>query len=272
AIDNKYPRLETLILESTYGARDDVHPQRQDAEERLIKVINETLQQGGNVLIPVFAVGRAQEMLLVIENAYRNGQLLNPKVYVDGMTREASAIHTAYPEYLRKNVQRRVLQNDSPFTSEIFQPVNTKDRDSIIQNGGAIIVASSGMLTGGPSVYYLHKLADDPRNTLIFVGYQGEGSLGRKLQAGIKTTPITVENGKTKELQIKMRVETVEGYSGHSDRPQLVSYVHNLKPKPKRILINHGERSKTIELSKYLSQRFGVSANAIKNLETVRLK
>ncbi len=272
AVDIKYPRLETLILESTYGAREDVQAPRQEAEEKLIRVINETLQQGGNVLIPVFAVGRAQEMMLVLENAYRNNMLKGGKVYIDGMTKEASAIHTAYPEYLRKGVQRRVLQNDSPFTSDIFQTPDSTNRDSIIENGGAIIVASSGMLTGGPSVYYLHKLAEDPRNTLIFVGYQGEGSLGRKLQAGVKSTPITMQNGRTKELMLKLRVETVEGFSGHSDRPQLVAYVNNLKPKPKKILVNHGDKIKTVELSKFLSQRFQTNASAIKNLETVRLK
>lgn len=272
-VDNRYPRLETLILESTYGAKEDVHPPRQIAEEQLIKVINETLNQGGNVLIPVFAVGRAQEIMLVIENAYRNRQLnTNTKVYIDGMTKEASAIHTAYPEYLRKGVQRRVLQNDSPFTSDIFQETNGNDRDSIIQNGGAIIIASSGMLTGGPSVYYLHRLAEDPRNTLIFVGYQGEGSPGRKIQAGIRSTAITGENGRTKELQIKMKVETVEGFSGHADRAQLSSYVYNLKPKPKRVLVNHGDRIKTVEFSKYLSQRYKVNASAIKNLESIRLQ
>ncbi|MBI2597719.1 MAG: beta-CASP ribonuclease aCPSF1, partial [Candidatus Diapherotrites archaeon] len=271
AVDIKYPRLETLILESTYGARDDVHPPRQEAEEKLVRIINETLKQGGNVLIPVFAVGRAQEIMLVIENAYRNGILNAPKVFIDGMTKEASAIHTAYPEYLRKTVQRRVLQNDSPFTSPIFQTVSSNDRDTIIQNGGAIIIASSGMLTGGPSVYYLHKLSEDPRNTLIFVGYQGEGSLGRKIQAGIKSLPVAGENGKTKELQIKMRVETTEGYSGHADRPQLIGYVHNLRPKPRRILVNHGEKSKTLELAKHLTMRFKITSNAIKNLETVRL-
>jgi len=261
-VDINYPRLETLILESTYGAQDDIQPQRQEAEEQLVKVINETVKQGGNVLIPVFAVGRAQEIMLVIENAYRKGTLdQNTKAYIDGMTKEASAIHTAYPEYLRKSVQRRVLQNDSPFTSELFQEADYSKREEIIQNGGSVIVASSGMLTGGPSVYYLYQLAENPRNSLIFVGYQGEGSL-----------PITAGNGKTKDLKLNLKVETVEGFSGHSDRPQLVSYVRDLKPKPKRILVNHGDKIKCIEFSKFLSSRFRINANSIRNLDAIRLK
>ena len=272
-VDINYPRLETLILESTYGAQDDIQPQRQEAEEQLVKVINETVKQGGNALIPVFAVGRAQEIMLVIENAYRKGTLdQNTKAYIDGMTKEASAIHTAYPEYLRKSVQRRVLQNDSPFTSELFQEADYSKREEIIQNGGSVIVASSGMLTGGPSVYYLYQLAENPRNSLIFVGYQGEGSIGRKIQGGVRSLPITAGNGKTKDLKLNLKVETVEGFSGHSDRPQLVSYVRDLKPKPKRILVNHGDKIKCIEFSKFLSSRFRINANSIRNLDAIRLK
>ena len=272
-VDINYPRLETLIVESTYGAKEDVQTAREETEAAFLKVVQETVNQGGNVLIPVFAVGRAQELQLVIENFYRRG-LINPevKVYVDGMTKESSAVHTAYPEYLRTGVQKRVLQNDSPFTSSIFQVATPEERKEIVQNGGSIILASSGMLTGGPSVHYFYRLAEEPRNTLIFVGYQGEGSLGRKVQSGVKSLPMTEENGKTKKLNINMRIETFDGFSGHSDRPQLVAYVRNLKPKPKRILTDHGEASKTIELAKFFSAKFGISSQSIRNLDSVRLK
>lgn len=269
--DIRYPRLETLILESTYGHRDDIQPPRQQADEKLLDIIRETVKKGGNVLIPVFSVGRAQEIMLVLENMYRKG-MLEAKCYVDGMTKEASAIHTAYPEYLRHNVQRRILQNDSPFQSDLFHEAQWKDRDSIVEEGGAIILASSGMLTGGPSVHYLYKMAEDPKNALIFVGYQGEGSLGRKLQGGMRSMPITGENGKTRELKMNLRIETVEGYTGHADRNQLVSYIRNLKPTPKRVLIDHGESSKTIELAKYISSRFRINSQALRNLDAVRLR
>ena len=97
-LDTKYPRLETLIVESTYGAKEDVQPQREEAEMRLIKVVKETVAQGGNVLFPVFSVGRAQEVMLVLENAYRKGLIeQDSKIYIDGMTKETSPIHTAYP-------------------------------------------------------------------------------------------------------------------------------------------------------------------------------
>lgn len=272
-IDMRYPRLETLIIETTYGGRDDIQPNRQDAEENLLKIINQGIEKGGNILIPVFAVGRAQEIMLVLENFYRRG-LLNPdiKCYVDGMTREASSIHTAYPEYLRQNVQRRILQNDSPFTSDLFLEAKAQDRDAVLEDKGAIIMASSGMLTGGPSVHYLHNMAEDPRNSLVFVGWQGEGSTGRKLQSGVKSLPIAAENGKTKELRMGINVETCEGFSGHSDRNQLSGYIRNLKPKPKRVLTNHGDKANCIDFARYITNRFKVSAYSMNNLDAMRLK
>jgi len=269
-VDINYPRLETLIIESTYGGKDDIQQERGLAEETLIRILKETMHNKGNTLIPVFSVGRAQEIMLVIEEYYRKG-MLDGKVYIDGMTKEASAIHTAYPEYLRKGVQRRVLQNDSPFTSDLFQTAEYKDRDKILQEEGVIILASAGMLTGGPSVQYFQKMAEDPKNTLIFVGYQGEGSLGNRIQKGLKKTPIT-DNGKTRELPINMRVETVEGFSGHSDRNQLVNYIRSLNPKPKRIIVNHGEKNTAMEFARYVSNKFRINATAMRDLDAIRLK
>ncbi len=272
-VDMHYPRLETLIIESTYGGRDSIQPNRQDAEDRLLQVLKETIQQDGNILIPVFAVGRAQEIILVLENFYRKG-LLDVKCYIDGMTKEANAIHTAYPEYMRQGVQRRILQNDSPFAAEMFESMgnkNGKTRDDILQEKGVVIVASSGMLTGGPSVEYLHKMAEDAKNCLIFVGYQGEGSMGRKIQSGQHTFPVTDRNGKTRAMNINMRVETVEGFSGHSDRNQLLAFVRNLKPKPKRAFVNHGEKSNAIDFARAISARFKINATAPNNLDALRL-
>ena len=270
-VDLKYPRLETLIIESTYGGKDDIQPERTLSEEKLIRTIKETIQGGGNVLIPVFSVGRAQEIMLVIEEYYRR-KMLEAKVFVDGMTKEASAIHTAYPEYLRKGVQRRVLQNDSPFTSQIFELANSKERDRIVGEKGAVIIASSGMLTGGPSLHYLYKMAEDPCNTLIFVGWQGEGSLGRRIQNGLKSIPVPTEKGRIKACNINMRVETIEGFSGHSDKNQLANYIGSLNPKPKRILVDHGEKNKTIDFSRYISNKFGIQTSAPRDLDSLSLK
>jgi KH/beta-lactamase-domain protein len=271
-IDIKYPRIETLIIESTYGAKDAVQMSREEAEQKLIEIIQETTQFGGNVLIPVFGVGRGQEICMVIEDAYKRGLLTEKNsIYVEGMVREASAIHTAYPEFLRQSLEKRILTNDSPFDSPIFKEAKREDREKICAGSGGVIITTSGMMNGGPVIDYFYKLAENPANTLAFVGYLAEGTFGRKIQQGMKTFPIS-DNGKTKKLEVKMRVETIDGFSGHSDFNQLVSYVASLKPKPKKILVNHGDPMRAVEFSKYCAAKFGISSSAIRDLETVRLR
>ncbi|MFA5126326.1 MAG: beta-CASP ribonuclease aCPSF1 [archaeon] len=271
-IDIKYPRMETLVIESTYGSRDAVQMTRQDSEQKLIEIIQETTQFGGNILIPVFGVGRGQEICMVIEDAYKRG-VLNDKnsIYIDGMVREASAIHTAYPEFLRQSLEKRILTNDSPFDSPIFKVAKREEREKICSGSGSVILATSGMMNGGPVMDYFYKLAENPANTLVFVGYLAEGTFGRKIQQGLKTFPIS-DNGKTKKIEVKMRVETIDGFSGHADFNQLVGYVASLKPKPKKMIVNHGDPMRSVEFSKYCAAKFGISASAIRNLEAVRLK
>ena len=265
-----YPRVETLILESTYGGRNDIHPPREKSDEMLRNIIVETMEKGGSVLIPVFAVGRAQEILLTLEDIYRKEDFQWP-VYIDGMIKEASAIHTAYPEFMRKDVQSRILSNDSPFEADFIVEVKGKDRKSIVEEGESIILAPSGSLTGGPSVEYFKYMAEDERNTVVLVGYQFEGSLGRKIQRGVKEVPVIGENGKLKPLQVKLRVETLDGFSGHADRRQLESFVSKLSVKPKRIIVNHGDPKKVKELRVDLARKFRVETLSPNNLGVVRL-
>lgn len=271
-IDVKYPRIETLIIESTYGSRDAIQLSREEAEKKLIDIIQETTQFGGNVLIPVFGVGRGQEICMVIEDAYKKG-LLNDtnKIYIDGMVKEASAIHTAYPEYLRQSLEKRILTNDSPFDAPIFHEAKREDREKIVAGHGATIIATSGMMQGGPVVDYFYKMAENPANTLAFVGYLAEGTFGRKLQQGLKTFPIS-DNGKTKKIEVKMRLETIDGFSGHSDFNQLLGYMAALRPKPKRVIVNHGDPSRSVEFSKTIAAKFGITSTAIRNLDSVRLR
>jgi uncharacterized protein len=270
-MDANYPRVDSLILESTYGGK-PINPSRMKSEEKLIEVLNETYDKGGISLIPVFSVGRAQEVMIVLEEYFRRGKLKSKDVFIDGMTREASLIHTVYPEYLKQNIKTRVLQNNSPFSSKIFRTVDYDEnsRENVLKTPGSIIVASSGMLTGGPSVNYLNELAENPNNSLVFVGYQARNSLGHKIQKGLKSMIISDAQGKPKTLNINLRLETVDAFSGHAYRQEILNYVAGINPKPKTILINHGDSCQ--EFSKFISKKFHINTMAIQNLESVRLR
>jgi KH/beta-lactamase-domain protein len=275
--DTQYPRIETLFIESTYGWHDYLMPQRQETDARLLQLIHNTIQNRGKVLIPVFSVGRSQEIMLVLEEYARmsanstGADRFECPIYLDGMILEASAIHTVYPEYLRKNVQRRILSNDSPFESPIFEPVK-KARKDIVEGDPCVILAPSGMLSGGPSVEYLKMMADNPANMIVFVGYQSELSLGRKLQKHLREVPILGEDGKLQTLHVQMAAETVDGFSGHSDRMQLLNYLRNLRPRPERVFTYHGEESKCDDLSRTIGRMMHLESRAPMDLDAIRLK
>ncbi len=266
-----FPRCETLILEATYGGRNDIKPRQEEYESRLIDLVRKTIANRGKVLIPVISSGRAQEIQLVLEEHLKEP---NFPVYLDGMSRESSAIHTVYPEYLRHNVQRRILQNDSPFDKPMFKTVINKDQRKTISESDepCVILAPSGMLTGGPSVEFLKMLCSDPRNALIFVGYQSAMSFGRKLQQGEREIPVLNSANKQDTLKINMGIHSVDGFSGHSDRAQLMAFARNIRPRPSRILTNHGDDGKCEDLARGLAKMLGVETRVPMNLDSIRLK
>jgi KH/beta-lactamase-domain protein len=269
-----FPRVETIITESTYGAPQDVMPTRGESEQRITDIINQTLDRGGKVLIPVPAVGRAQEIMLIIDDYMRRGLLKEAPVFVEGMISEATAIHTAYPEYLAKNVRNSILyEGVNPFQSDYFTIVeHPSARDEIVDGDQCIILATSGMLEGGPVIDYFKRLAGDKKNTLIFVSYQIDGTMGSRLQKGISDVPLINSSGKMEVMNVEMQVETVRGFSGHSDRRQLVNYLQRMKPKPERIIVLHGEKTKSMSVANLFKRKYNVEALVPDVLETIKLR
>jgi hypothetical protein len=269
-----FPRLETLVIESTYGSYQDLQPSRREAADQLKRIIERTLARGGHVLIPVFAVGRSQEVMMVLEQLMRFGEIQEIPVYLDGMIMEATAIHTAYPEYLNNQLRTQIFQRgENPFLSDIFKHVDsTEMREKICNNPEpCLVLATSGMLNGGPVMEYIKCWGPDARSTLIFVGYQSEGTLGRRIQRGLTEIPFN-EGGKTIIVELKMNVETCDGFSGHSDRRQLFNFLFELQPRPERIIMCHGENTKCTEFAASVYKRYGVETHAPMNLETLRFK
>ncbi|GAA0246257.1 beta-CASP ribonuclease aCPSF1 [Haladaptatus pallidirubidus] len=272
---NDFPRVETLVLESTYGGRNDYQTDQADSEERLKEVINETYDKGGKVVIPAFAVGRSQEMMLVIEEAMRNGDIPTMPVHLDGMIWEATAIHTTYPEYLRDDLRDRIFHEDeNPFLAPQFNHIDggEDERQDVADGDPAIILSTSGMVTGGPIMSWLEHLGSDPDNTMVFVGYQAQGTLGRRIQTGWDEIPLNGRGNRSKTLSLKMDVETVDGFSGHADRAGLMNFVKTMNPRPEKVLCVHGDESSTQDLSSSLYHEFNIRTFAPKNLETFRFK
>jgi len=272
---NEFPRVETLVLESTYGGRNDYQTDQADSEQRLKEIIRETYDRDGSVLIPAFAVGRSQELMLVLEEAMREGDIPEMPVHLDGMMWEATAIHTTYPEYLRDDLRDRIFHDDeNPFLADQFNHIDggEEERQEVTDGEPAIVLSTSGMVTGGPIMSWLEHFGPDPDSTLTFVGYQAQGTLGRRIQNGWDEIPMNNGNGRGRgnTLSLEMNVETVDGFSGHADRQGLENFVKTMNPRPEKVLCVHGDESSVQDLSSALYHEYNMRTFAPKNLETFR--
>lgn len=270
----RFPRVETLILESTYGGAKDFQPTRQEATQELQDLIQRALAKKGKIFCPVFAVGRSQEVMIAIDQLFKSGTCDPVTVWIDGMITEATAIHASHPDALNRDLRKKVLKggDQNPFNSKWFRQVESHEqRESILLDPSPVIVlATSGMMTGGPIVEYFKHWAPEPNHTLCFVGYQADGTLGRRLQKGFAEVPIN-DGGHTHMVPIGCDVVTIDGFSGHSDRRQLMDYVKAMNPKPKTIICHHGDPHTCAEFRKDLAKTYRIRTHAPKNLETIRL-
>jgi len=249
-----FPRVDTLIMESTYGGV--AQKSREEAEKELISLIKKAIDRKGKVLIPALAVGRAQEVMVVIAYAMNSRIIPEVPVYIEGMINEVTAIHMAYPELLSREIREKIYSGENPFMHKAFKILEGKTaRLEIVESEEpCIIIATSGMLAGGPAVEYFRLMAPNPKNMLIFVNYQVEGTLGRKVKDGMKHVNIVVGD-KIETVRVEMEVHAVEGFSGHSDHRQLLAFLANINPKPRRIILNHGEPQAISALTKAVSRR-----------------
>jgi predicted metal-dependent RNase len=269
-----FPRAETLIMESTYGAPEDVMSDRETVEGKLARIVNETAERGGRILIPTLAVGRAQEIMLVLNAYMKNKQIKELPIFLEGMISEATAIHTAYPEYLSRDLREQILYKDvNPFQSDYFTNVDhPAEREKIATGPPCVILATSGMMEGGPAIDYFRYMAGDEKNSLVFVSYQVEGTLGNRLKNGAREVSLMGRNGKLEALKVNLHVDSVEGFSGHSDRNQLFGFLKRVSPRPSRVIMGHGERRKTDLFAHQVSRILKLRTVAPDNLETLRLR
>jgi hypothetical protein len=268
-----YPRVETLITESTYGNTTDVMPDQQVVYRSFSESINKTLTEGGKVLIPVPAVGRAQEIMLVMAKEMKEGRLVESPIYIEGMISEASAIHMSYAHYLGSEVRKSVSQGINPFQSEYFTVISGygKRDDVLSDENPAIVMATSGMLEGGPSVEYFKELAPNPKNKIMFVSYQINGTLGRRvLDGAMSEVSMMDKTGKVKVVPVRCQTQKIDGFSGHSDFNQILNFVSRVKPK--RVLVNHGEKSKSENVASTIYSRLKIRSGVPDNREIVRLR
>ena len=270
----QFPRLETLMIESTYGGRDNVGTSREDTDDGLAGFIIETAMRGGKILLPVLGSGRAQEIMVTLHSLFKAKKLRPLPVYIDGMVWDITAIHTAYPEFLNSTLRRQIFHEDeNPFLWNMFRQVgSSRERREVIDSSGpCVIIATSGMLVGGPSVEYLRALGEDPKNAMALTCYQGEGSLGRRIQRGEKE--IAFSSGSRQEVvKLRFNIQTIEGFSAHSNRNELLDFIRRCSPRPKKVIVNHGDSARCLDLASAIHRVNRIETSAPRNLESIRIK
>ncbi|MFZ0326843.1 MAG: beta-CASP ribonuclease aCPSF1 [Nitrososphaeraceae archaeon] len=266
SLDNavwNFPRVETLIIEGTYGGKQDVFPHRDEADTILIESINNTLIRGGKVLLPVPSVGLPQELILTINQYMTAGKIKKSTMLIEKIIAETTCVYESNLQYLSKDLQAVLIQgNENP-----LRPDNMKIVDSAaLDDKPAIIMSPSSMLTGGPSVHYLKQICDSSKNKMIFTSYQMTGTLGRSIQEGF--TRRLVED---KEFNLECEIETINGLSSHNDYNQSLAYISRMKQKLRRVLVNHGEKTRVQNLANSVSKIFKIQTQHPLVHESVRL-
>jgi Cft2 family RNA processing exonuclease/dsRNA-specific ribonuclease len=251
--------VDLLVTESTYGNR--LHADRKSAERRLIARVLQTLEAGGRVLVPAFAIGRAQEVLLLLRHAIRNGRLPRVPVFADGMVRAVCNVYAAHERYVSEPLAREIRAAGHPFFADPVRPIRRpEERKEALDAGPCVIVASSGMLAGGPSAYYAAELAPHEQDAILITGYQDEESPGRALLK-------LAEQSGPRELRLGDRIVEVrcafETYSlsAHADRLQMTALADALRPRT--VVLVHGDE----EAKRGLHESLGRSVHDIESGE-----
>ncbi|HSW42972.1 MAG TPA: MBL fold metallo-hydrolase [Patescibacteria group bacterium] len=249
----RLPAADYVLVESTYGGRE--HEPESEARRVLAEIVRLVAEQNGVLLVPSFAIGRTQELIWSLDRLVAAGEIPALPLYLDSpMAREATAVYRGHPEYYDEQTRRLLESGDTPLDYPHQRIVKTVEESNAIARARRpyMIIASNGMLTGGRVLGHLRELIDDPRATILFVGYQGEGTLGRRLQDGAKTVRLDGV-----EREVRCRVRSVNGFSAHADEPELLAwlgaFVEGKRPGmpgfPRRIFLVHGDPGPQADLA-----------------------
>lgn len=242
---------DVVIMESTYGNRS--HTDRHTEEKKLAEDVAEVIANGGFALIPAFALGRAQEVLLVLQDYMDKGLIPEFPIYVDGLVTPISQVYKNYPQYLKGNLAYQIRNYGDVFLREgRCKAVHPKEREQILQGKPGCVVASSGMLTGGASAWYAERLINNTKNAIFITGYQDEESPGKKL--------LNIANGTDNQLELNGKVYPVHcrigkyGLSAHADANEMDRFIQALNPT--HTLLVHGDDEARFQLSQKLNSRY----------------
>ncbi len=248
-----FRHADYVVMESTYGDRD--HEARGNVEEQLETIVNDTIERGGNLVIPVFAVERAQEMMFFLSRLVHKNRIPAVPVFLDSpMAYDVTNIFRRFTSWLDDETVRAVESNEPPLHFPGLTLTRTVDQSKSINHSKkpCIIMAPAGMCNAGRIKHHLRSNIRRPESTILFVGFQGEGTLGRQLLSGEKEVRI---HGR--QYSVDAKIEQIFGLSGHADRTGLLQWLNHFERPPRKVFLTHGEEHAALALTKSIQTRFG---------------
>ncbi|MDH4239950.1 MAG: MBL fold metallo-hydrolase [Phycisphaerae bacterium] len=242
-----------VLIESTYGDR--VHEEVADVEKTMCEVINETIKAGGNIIVPSFALERSQEVLYYINELRLKKKIPEFKIFLDSpMASKITKVFENHPELFDKKMTEYVRRHKSPFELPNLQMAGTPDESMAINSikGSIMIIAGSGMCTGGRVKHHLVNNISRANNTIMFVGYQAVGTLGRSIVDGIKEVRILGE-----KRRIEAKIVRIHGFSAHADRNELLDWLKEMEAAPRGIFVVHGETESARSFGNFVRKQTG---------------
>jgi metallo-beta-lactamase family protein len=245
---------DALIIESTYGDRE--HDPIEKADAKLADIINRITNRKGKLLIPAFAVGRTQELVYSISRLIRSGTISDCCVYVDSpLAVNVTDVFARHPETYDDEIRRVFRETGDPFGFDLLEYVRSVDESKALngREGPLIIISASGMMEGGRILHHARNTIEDPRNCILFVGYQAEHTLGRRILEGADTARIF-----GREHPVKAEVQRLNEFSAHADRNELMAWVRGFKSGPHRAFVVHGEEDQSLPFADRLRRDAGI--------------
>jgi metallo-beta-lactamase family protein len=258
-----FEQADYIIMESTYGNRN--HEDPADVETLLCNIINDTVGEGGNVIIPTFAIERAQELMFHLSRLIRQDRIPYLMTFLDSpMAIDVTEVFLHNQEYLDEETKTLFRNNQQPFRFPGLKLVNSTFESKAINSikRSCIIMAGSGMCTGGRIKHHLVQNISRPESTILFVGYQAKGTLGRQILEGQPQVRI---HGQSHPVRAK--IAKINSFSAHADRNGLENWLKHFKTKPKRIFLTHGEKDVALNFANYLKNKKGLSVNVPEYLQ-----
>ena len=260
-------QADYVLIESTYGDR--VHATVEDTKEQLCKAVNDAYEAGGNIIVPSFSVGRSQDVLYHLNELLLEGRIPHIMTFLDSpMAVKVTEVFRKHPELFDKQMTRLMSQDESPFTFKGLKLVQTAAESKAINHirGTIMVIAGSGMCTGGRIKHHLVNNISRPESTILFVGYQANGTLGREILDGDKEVRIL---GQT--YRVRANVVQVHGFSAHADRNEMLSWLKNIKIPPRKVFIVHGEKETAHNFKDFLIKNTGWNVIVPKYKDTVQI-